>query len=270
MGSYEAMRRINPLGLAVGVGQIIAPPGIQPASSSGYDLWDQLIEQLQLPTVGVYTPWAAREGLDWDVVRQPPETNIIVAGLNDDTWRGAQTLAMGASLPWIGILANQTPSTQEVMEALRGTPYEFFHTQAVYSQADAGDPPTIQFLHWARLRDPGDEHSGTSSLTQMATNLGGQLVFAAQVNYDTSAVRTPPQMPFEEALAAQFPGQVTPPGGELPPPNGGEPPPGYQPPGPPPVEPYKAYIIPIAATGVAFAIAGYFAARAIKKRKGVR
>jgi hypothetical protein len=267
IGNYEATRAINPLSDSVGVGAIVAPPGVQPSSSSGFTLFDQLIEQLQLPTIGIYTPWGGREGMDWMEVRQPPDTNIVVAGLNDQTWTAAQTLSMGASLPWIGVLADRTPSTQELVQAAVGTPYEFFQTQAVYAQEDASEPPTIRFLHWFRLRDPGDENGGSTGPSAIATAVNGQLVFAAQVNYSTSAQRVPPQMPFSEALAAQFPGQATPEPGAEPVPGGSSP---YVPPAAPPVAAWKPYVVPIAATALAFAVGGYFAARHVKKRRRAR
>jgi len=264
MGSYEAMRRMDPFGPSLGLGVVVAPPGVSVSSGSGFELWDHLIDQLQLPTIGIYTAWGAREGLDWEPVRQPPETNILIAGLNDDTWNAAQSMAFGAPLPWIGILADRTPSTQEVIDALRGTPYEFFHTQAVYAQSDPADPPTIRFLHWARLRDQASADSGTGSLTQAASRVGGQLVFAAQVNYDTSATRTPPATPFEDALNAQFPSAET-----APPTGPSEPGPGlpYQPPAPPAAG-YGPYLVAMAATAVAFGAVGFFAVRAARRGKG--
>jgi len=268
MSNYESMRGMSPLSRAVGTGQVVAPPGAQPVTSSGFSLFDNLIEQLQLPTIGIYTPWAAREGMTWDEVRQPPETNVLIAGLNDDTWRAAQALAMGAELPWIGILADRTPSTQEVVQALVGTAYEFFHTQAVYSQQDHSTPPTIRFLHWARLREPADPSKGTGSLSGAARQLGGQLVFAAQVNYDTSSQRTPPAMPFDQALSMQFPGSAP-----VVDTSTSEPGPAevYAPTTPASSsDGIKPFLLPMAATAVAFGLVGYFSVRAIKQKKAGR
>lgn len=267
MSNYEPMRGIAPLGRSFGIGQLVAPPGMQPASSSGFSLFDNLIEQLQLPTIGIYTPWAAREGMEWEPVRQPPETNILIAGLNDDTWRAAQTLGMGAELPWIGILADRTPSTGDVVQALVGTAYEFFHTQAVYSQQDHNEPPTIRFLHWARLRDPANPDKGAGSLSAAAARVGGQLVFAAQVNYDTSSQRTPPEMPFDQAMSMQFPG----PQPVLPAPvDPGDSKVFPTPPTPVTTASWKPFLLPIVATVAAFGLVGYFSVQALRRQKATR
>jgi hypothetical protein len=267
---YEPFTAIDPFAAVPGVGQLAAPPGVSIQAGTGVELFDNLITNLRLPMLGTFTPWAAREEVDWDLVPQPPETNVIVAGINDATLAQAAAAAFGMQLPWIAVFSEVLPSSAEVREAYGNSVYEFFHTQAVYDQADPNDPPRIVFLHWGRLRDQPATMAATKSMDQVAGELEGQLVFAAQVNYDTTRLRNPPATPFRDAFGTQF--GVPTPAPPQPTPTPIEPPPTpTQPvtpglPAPPPAEsPWKTYALPMAATAIAFGVGGYFLVRHLRK-----
>ncbi len=53
-------------------------------------LFADLGSKLSLPDLGVYTPWATRVGgIQWDLVSQPPGTNVAIASLTDVAWKMA-------------------------------------------------------------------------------------------------------------------------------------------------------------------------------------
>jgi hypothetical protein len=178
---------------------------------SGFPQIVDITKQLGLQEVGLYTPWAARESsTTWEPVQQPPDTNIAVFALNDQLLAGAHTLTFGQPIPFVAILTEQPVLPEQVSAALKGTAYKFYQTQAVYRQTDSAPTPKIVFLHWAESRPPGDVDKGVGSLTQAAASVGGKLTYAIQVNYQSTALRQPPAVPFLSALQAQM---GTPPGG---------------------------------------------------------
>jgi hypothetical protein len=211
---YLSSRQISGIG-ALGEDGVAAPPGAQLPGNVPTDILAQLATALRMTDLGVYTPWAVRSGnMSWDAVRQPPETNVAVAALTDPMLAAAVTMTFGSPVPFVGILCNVSRATgirtqQEIEAAFSGTPYELFETSAVYSQADAGEPPTIQLLHWARIRNQGDSDGGGAGMESVARLLGGRLVFAMQANYDSTRQRGVPATLFQSALDTQL-GTATP------------------------------------------------------------
>jgi len=200
-----------------GMGLIPWPSHIV-GTPAGGDLFADLATQLKLPDMGLYTPWGWRStAVDWIPVDQPPSTNIAVSSLNDAAWKIALTIGFGQALPFIGVLTTAPqmadlvlPSIKAFDSAWKGTQYEVFETQAIYSQTDKRPTPQIHFLTWLRLRDIGDPDKGNGSLERAATESGGRLVFAGQVDYASTATRSTPATPFETALEQQL--GVAPPG----------------------------------------------------------
>ncbi len=191
-------------------------------------LFADLGSKLSLPDLGVYTPWATRVGgIQWDLVSQPPGTNVAIASLTDVAWKMALGVGFGQALPFIGVLSERLPEVSVLERSWIGTQYEVYETQAVYAQTDQAPTPRIQFLTWLSLRAPGDGDKGSGSLEQAAVESGGRLVFATQVDYRSTATRGVPGMPFLGALEEQLGGGGQP--GERPPP------PPVDPIGPPPV-----------------------------------
>jgi hypothetical protein len=195
---------------------------------------------------------------------------VIVAAINDATLAQAAAAAFGMQVPWVAVYSEVLPSSAEVREGFGQSVYEFFHTQAVYDQADPNDPPRIVFLHWGRLRDQPEAMAASKSMDQVAQQLGGQLAFAAQVNYDTTRRRQPPATPFENAFGMQF--GVPMPGAPTPAPTPVEPGPVPTEPGtpelpaaPPAESPWKTHALPMAATAIAFAVGGYFLVQHLRK-----
>jgi hypothetical protein len=224
------------------MGEIPAPPGVSlPAGFPGLELFGQLIDQLGLTKLGVYTPWAAREsGVEWEEIDQPPDTNIAAFVINDALLRTALGITFGNPLPFIAIVTDGLPTPTQVSQALALSPYSFYQTQACYRQDDTGHVPKIYYVHWAEYRKPGDPMHGKGSIDKAAQMVNGTSVYAAQLDYRSTAFRASPPVPFSQALAEQAGGALGPP--PLPPELA---PPGSQPPGPTPsISPARAYVVP--------------------------
>lgn len=262
---YIPYRPLSGLG-ALGEDLVAAPPGVRAPSSLDWNVIGDISQQLGLQEIGIYTPWAGREGMDWIEVRQPPSTNIVLSGLNDQQLQAAMAVTFGQPLGWIAVLADRAGEEGQLVAALEGTPYEFFQTQAIFSQNDAGEPPRIRFLHWARIRDPGDQDSGSGSLDGAAHAMGGTLVFAMQVNSSTTTSRPAPTISFADALAAQFGSAPVPvgPGPMLPGPTL----PGPDLPMPQAPAPASGSVwLPVLGAGVVCAVLGFVLTRAVQKRR---
>lgn len=200
---YVPTTERSPLGSVIGIGAAFFPPGVQIPGAQGLDVFDHLMEQLQ--PMGLYTPWATRVGsMDWTVVQQPPDTNIVVGALDDSLYKQVLGMGFGAPLPFVVVHTTKLPSAEQIRDAVVGTAYEFYETQAVYGQRDASDPPKITFLHWLSLRKPEDSQGGAGSLTGAAQKIGGQLGAAMQVGYTDTKMRPVPTEAFEVAFASQF------------------------------------------------------------------
>jgi hypothetical protein len=264
-------------GIGGGLGQdgVIAPPGVPASGGDALSMLGSIVSQLRLPEVGVFTPWGGREGdLDWFAAKLPPSTNISLAELPREALELFTSLNFGAPLSWIAVhapLAVPVPTTDQVQSAFVGTPYEFFETVAVYSQRDPKEPPKISLLHWARLRSAGDPEAGRILLHDAAHRLGGKVMLAMQVNYDTTKLREPPATPFLDALHSQI-GVAPLPAPPKPPPGvPAEPPlPGPPEPGLPAAPPKKAAMpwLPIIGAGVVTAALGFVVVRSVRAKKG--
>jgi hypothetical protein len=192
-------------GRSMGVGSLIAPPGVPTSNGDTTDVYGDLTRLLGLANLGTYTPWAERTGsMNWEQVNMPPETNIAVAGLNDALLAQSTQLMFGQKLGWIAVLSDQLPAIDAPGRAFQGTAYEFFQTLGVYNQDDPSTPPRIRFLHWARLREQTDKTSGGGSIEAAAAALGGRPVFAVQVDYTTTAKVPLPAQSFEEVIRLQL------------------------------------------------------------------
>lgn len=255
-----------PVGIGAGpdgLGQMAAPPGVQ--LSDGFSLLGEITSRLGLKHLGVYTPWATRQGATgWELVQQPPSTNIAVAALNQAAIEAALKITFSQPLPFIAIVTERLPTPSEVEATYDGTPYQFYETQAVYRQDDTDPTPRIWFLHWGRFREAGDPQHGRGNMDKAAADIQGRLVFAMQVNYPTTATRSPPAVPFENALAVQF-GTGTPPNG------GAVQPPGPEPPEPvvtpPPTAPKTASMWMYAGVGAFTGVATFLIVREARKKK---
>lgn len=168
------------------------------------------ISSLQVPELGVFTPWAklvqAPTQLGWGVVplSAPPDTNILAF----EFAQVAQMLnSLGFGQPgFLAYLSEQPLAPLSVQNSLLNTPYELFEDGlAVFSQADTTGIPRMQFLYWIRLRDPGDTSGGPSAVGVAAASLGAKLVFAQQVNAATTTTRSPPTADVTAVAEMQYP-----------------------------------------------------------------
>ncbi len=209
MGSYFATTQSSGLG-ALGQEGVAAPPGVTLPSNYPSDILANLMATLQVAQIGIFTHWAARkDNQSWDLVRQPPETNVLIFGLTDAGMQAATSMMFGQPIAFVAVLcdlnrATGLPALQDTEEAFAGTPYALYQSQAIYSQTDAGEPPTIKLLHWAKIRDQGDAAGGSGSMEAAARRLGGALVFAQQVEYGYTKRREPPATDFQTALDSQL------------------------------------------------------------------
>jgi len=279
MDVYGRKQVQSPFGTPEPMGGVMAPPGAENRASQGYDVFGDVSGALAQYSIGVYAPWASRVGsLDWEVVRQPADTNIQVAAISDQILQALMVITMNQPFGFLAVLSDQLPDVQAPSTAFEGTPYGFYETQAVYSLADTRDPPWIQFLHWARLRNPEDRGGGSHGLDAVAAALHGQLVVAIQVNPDFTQQRPPPGMAFEAALATQLGAgggvvpvvPVLPPGGgmpvePLPPVTPG--PPAPQLPAPPGAATPAAAVLAVVGAGLVAIGVGWVIARYAKYRK---
>jgi hypothetical protein len=251
MGIYEA----RPDGL----GTTPAPPGtVLPPGLPGLEMFGSIVQALGLKEVGLYTPWAAREsGVEWEEVDQPPDTNVVAFSVNQQALNAAQSVTFGQPLPFIAIITSGMPTPSQVESAFDLSPYTFYQTQAVYRQDDKAAVPRIYLMHWGEYRKPGDAMFNKGSIDQAAAKLAGASVYASQVDYKTTAQRTPPSQPFATVIGQAGPA----PGPELPPP----PPPAVPP--PPSTGPKKTppWLI-IGALGVGAAAIAFIATRAIREK----
>lgn len=161
----------------------------------------EAIERLGIQPSAVVTPWATRTSdVSWEPILQPPSANVILYGINDATLGVIHQATFGHLMPFVAIHSNSAGNIAGVQQAFNGTRYSFYETQAVYAQArNAPSVPTATFVHWAKVRDPADKNMGTGSLDQAAQALGGSLCLGFQVDYQTTALRTPPGVTFEQA-----------------------------------------------------------------------
>ncbi len=237
------------------------------------------ISSLQVPELGVFTPWAklvqAPTQLGWGVVplSGPPDTNILAF----EFAQVAQLLnSLGFGQPgFLAYLSEQPLAPSSVQNSLLNTPYELFEDGiAVFSQADTIGIPRMQFLYWIKLRDPGDSSGGPSAVGVAASSLGAKLVFAQQVNAATTTTRAAPTADVAAVAELQYPAlfativgagngngnaaQAQPP-----------PPTGLQPPGAPQVPPTrKASMVGPIVVGLLATVVGVAVGRgAGKKRK---
>ena len=198
---YESTAVRSTLGPKVSYKSLGSPPGTT-LSPQIIDLLQSIAEQLNLASVGVSTPWAGRVGdLDWEEISDP-DTNVQTFIIRDTDILQAQQLMFGQPIPFL-VIKTLDPVPRSAFEAaLRNSPYELFQTQGVYRQDDPNPIPRIEFHNWVRRR-PLDEEGG-KSMSQVADELQGDLLFGQQVPVESTSVREKPAIPFQQAFDAQF------------------------------------------------------------------
>lgn len=152
--------------------------------------------------LGIYVPWAVQNGgVDWQP--EPNDSNLALYPISDDHLAAIKQLTFGTELPAVCVLTTTPVTLDAAAKAFDGTAYKFFQVEAIYRLADPKSLPTILFLYWADLRDPGDGGSGSASLASAANLMGGQLC------YGLPSAKAPgqpniPAIQFGTALAAQL------------------------------------------------------------------
>lgn len=170
-------------------------------------------EQTLLSTVqvsapaGPYTVWAERAG-NSSFAEQSPRNRLLYV-LNDQQLAAAERM-IGEPSAYLAVVTNRPGTSADIAAAFADNRYEWTKTEALYSQADQNRVPTMQFLHWAVLRPIEQQKNRFSTEQDVASKLGGTLVFPVAVPRSPGD-REAPQATFAEAFAQQFPtGGVTP------------------------------------------------------------
>jgi len=254
--SVERFTPIKQLGSAVGFSALGVPPGtsVQPQVA---ELLRDVAGSLGLPEVGVVTPWAGREGdLAWREV-ESPDTNVALFELTDAKIHEATEVLFGTPLPFVTVIAKELSSIAELQRIVANSPYDLFETQAVYRQEDPDPVPEIYYLHWLRVKDVPDIPRDATSMDVVAREMKGSLMFGQQVPVESSTVREPPAISFEDAFRSELPSEEE----EVP-----APPPDQQPvPEPTPQPSGKVSMLGPFALGVGVLAATVAIGRAMKK-----
>lgn len=241
----------------VAEGGIPVPPGQSLPAGLFPTIFRDVITRLGLPQIGLYTPWATRDGTRWTEIQQPPDTNIAAFSMSDALMQAAMVATFNQPLPFVAFLGDSEIVPTLIDQALKSTPYAFYETQAVYDQGDTAPVPRIRFLHWAQRRQPGDPDDGTGSLDQVAGAIGAPLVYAMQIAYQQSARRDVPAISFALALQQQAGGVVQPPAVT--------PPPSLPTTTAPPGSAGKSYVMP-AFVGAGVAAVTFFVVRQYRRK----
>lgn len=250
--------------------------GVPPINIPGYEDFIGQISALQvgysiLTPWGVLVPGPSAMGYQVRPLSAPPDTNILAFDMS----AVAQLLSsLGYGQPGFLALVSTTPvSPSAVDAALMGTPYKAFgEGLSVYSQADQGGIPSMMFLYWAVLRDPGDTSGGSGGMGVAAQSIGASLVFAQQVPVEQTTQRPVPTMNVTSVAELQFPMEMMPPAGATAPmpggdSGGGEPLTTSAPaPGPAPPAPASASMVGPLLLGAAAAVVGVL----VTRKKGRR
>lgn len=207
---YERIGQVSPLGINRSFDAVGVAPGAS-VSAEFLELLRDIPSLLQLPQVGVSTPWAGQvSDFEWKEIHNP-DTNIQTFSIRDNDLANAATKLFGNAFPFL-ILKTLDPVPVTVLKlALSTTGYELFETQAVYRQDDPNPVPRIEFFHWIRFKNEG----GGLFLEAIAQGLSADLLYGQQVPVGPTTVRSKPVMPFIQAFNAQFlsdsPAQPAPP-----------------------------------------------------------
>lgn len=173
-------------------GQILSPELIHALS--------QLPTEMELLSEGFVTPWSTKKSdMEWEDRADPPEFNLSIYLIKEKEVGAAQEKLFGQAIPYLGFITFDLPTQKELEDALEGTDYELYETQAAYQQANTEDPiPPILYFHWISLRPVGEKR--TKSLVDAMHQAQGTLVFAERVPYAQTATRDWPAMSFTAAL----------------------------------------------------------------------
>lgn len=202
--SVEEFTPINQFGTAVGFSALGVPPGVavQPQVA---ELLRDVAGSLGLPAVGVFTPWAGREGdIAWREV-ESPDTNVALFELTDAKINETTAVLFGTPLPFVVVVSEVLFSIAELQRIAEDSPYDLFETQAVYRQEDPNPVPKIYYLHWLRVKDVADMPRDAKSMDSVAADMRGALMFGQQVPVESSTVREAPAISFDDALQSELP-----------------------------------------------------------------
>src|SRR5260221_9345263 len=193
------------------IGSVPAPPGTSLGQMAAQGLFAEISDALHLTPLGIFTPWASRTGdLDWEEIPHP-DTNVMAWALTDDQIAAAQQVTFGAPIPFVAVLSKRAMTATAVASMWEGTAYSPYETQAVYRQDDREPVPTIYYLHWGERIDMAALPKRVLAIGPRAADMGGALVFAAQIPSQGSTTRPAPSVSYASAssaamLAASAPG----------------------------------------------------------------
>lgn len=144
-------------------------------------------------------PWATEETANW-VPELAPEVRYALYPIDAATLDNVTKAAFGQPVGFVALLDTVMRAAPERL--FDGTPWEFFQSQAVFSERDPNEPPTIQFLYWGKLRDQSTSTGSASTLEAKAKAAQTQLVYPITLPIE-GAYRGMPTMSFADALSRQ-------------------------------------------------------------------
>jgi len=188
LGAYYETRTITPIGIGA----------VDPTMASVATEAIESILAAVNPFV-VVVPWATEDQGKWVPVLVP-EQRFALYPVDAKLIDSIQRAAFGQPVGWIAIW--DTVMRAEPEKLFADTPWEFFHSQAVYSERDTAEPPSIRFMYWGRLRDEVATKGTAATLEARVKAANATLVYAAALPI-AGVGRSVPTTPFAQALAAQ-------------------------------------------------------------------
>ena len=192
IGAYYETKALQPFN---GIGALGAPMTMNDEATQAMA---SLFATLSPPTTVI--PWAVLDESTGQWSSGAPSYRYQLYLVNAAALDTAQRMAFGQPVGFVCVLdavAHARPS-----DLFDGTPWEYFETDAVYDESDAGDPPRIKFLYWGKLRDEGAVQGTASTLEAQVKTIGGQLVYP--LNLSVTGMRPLPATSFDVALQRQF------------------------------------------------------------------
>lgn len=185
IGAYYETHSVSPIGL--GLDQSMVDVAMSTMQS--------LLSSLR-PLVTVI-PWATEDGAQW-VPSVTPEVRYALYPVDAALLDRVQSAAFGQPVGFVAVLDTVMRAAPENL--FDGTPWEYFQSQAVFSELDSGNPPAVRFLYWGKLRDDLGTKGSSATLEAKVAAAKASLVYPVTLPIE-GAARGMPTAPFDQAIA---------------------------------------------------------------------
>lgn len=189
IGSYYETRAISP----IGVGAL---------DQSMVDMAASTVQTIlsNVQPLVIVIPWATENELNQWIQSLTPEVRYSLYPVTAATLDSVTRATFGQPVGFVA--AFDTVMRAEPEAFFEGTPWQYFQSQAVFSERDTNEPPAIRFLYWGSLRDDVSSKGSTATLEAKVKSLGAQLVYPVTLPIE-GAARGMPHTDFAPALATQ-------------------------------------------------------------------